>query len=179
MREAESGASVFGAFISYKRSDEKFALLLEKALERFTPPKGLNVPQGHLNIFRDREDLTGTEYHASIEKYLHESAKLILLCSPQARSSSYVNEEIQRFAQTRGASNIIPILLSGIPNNEATATQEAAMAFPAALCALVDTPLATDYRGFDTARDRVESGRFEGSWYTVLANIYDVSRGDL
>jgi len=179
MGQAESGAPVFGAFISYKRSDEKFALMLEKALERFTPPKGLNLPQGHLNIFRDREDLTGTEYHASIEKYLHESAKLILLCSPQSRASSYVNEEIQRFAQTKGASNIIPILLSGIPNNEATAGQEADMAFPAALCALVETPLATDYRGFDPARDRVESGRFEGSWYTVLANIYDVSRGDL
>ena len=170
---------VFGAFISYKRADESFAVLLEKALERFTPPRDLKLPQRRLNIFRDKEDLTGTEYHQSIRRYLEASAKLIVLCSPHARSSSYVNDEIQKFAAARNESHIIPILLSGLPNNEAGPDQESQKAFPEALCALQTIPLAADYRGFDPRRDRVDKGRFEGPWYTLLANIYDVSRSEL
>lgn len=48
------------AFISYSRKDEAFASALEKALEAYTPPKDLKVPQRHLDIFRDKEDFTGT-----------------------------------------------------------------------------------------------------------------------
>src|SRR5688572_10648973 len=108
----------FGAFISYKRQDERFALKLEKALERYTPPKDLNLPQRHLNIFRDKEDLTGTEYHEAIERYLEQSAKLIVVCSPHARNSSYVDDEIRRFAKLKAPDHIVPILVAGIPNNE-------------------------------------------------------------
>ena len=179
MPDPKSAAPAFGAFISYKRVDEPFALLLERALERFTPPRDLNLPQRRLSIFRDKEDLTGTEYHQSIRKYLDASAKLIVICSPHARSSAYVNDEIQTFAATRSPGNIIPILLSGLPNNEAGPEQEAQKAFPEALCALAAIPLAADYRGFDPRRDRVDKGRFEGVWYTLLANIYDVSRSEL
>ena len=179
MSGKNSAAPAFGAFISYKRADEPFAVLLEKALERFTPPRDLHLPSRQLNIFRDREDLTGTEYHASIRRYLESSAKLIVVCSPHARSSPYVNDEIRTFAGVHPASNIIPILLSGLANNEASAEQETQKAFPDALCELQAMPLAADYRGFDLRRDRVDKGRFEGAWYTLLANIYDVSRSEL
>ena len=169
----------FGAFISYSREDEAFAVELERALENYTPPTDLAVPQRNLNIFRDKEDITGTEYNQSIERFLNESAKLIILCSPRARSSSYVNDEIRRFAKARGPEHIVPILIAGIPNNEATPAQEANRAFPDALCEAMAIPLAAEYRGFDKTRDRIDKGRFEGSWYTVLANIYNVSRSEL
>lgn len=177
--EPATPTPAFGAFISYKRADEPFALLLEKALERFTPPRDLKLPQRRLNIFRDKEDLTGTEYRKSIRKYLEASAKLIVVCSPHARSSSYVNDEIQTFAAARSESNIIPVLLVGLANNEAGPEQDAQKAFPEALCQLQAIPLAADYRGFDPRRDRVDKGRFEAAWYTLLANIYDVSRSEL
>jgi WD40 repeat protein len=179
MSATKSAAPAFGAFISYKRADEAFAVLLEKALEGFIPPRDLDLPQRRLNIFRDKEDLTGTEYHASIRRYLESSTKLIVVCSPHARSSAYVNEEIRTFASGRRESSIIPILLSGLANNEASPEQEAQKAFPDALCELQAIPLAADYRGFDPRRDRVDKGRFEGAWYTLLANIYDVSRSEL
>ena len=115
-----NGSPGFGAFISYKRTDEAFALRLELALERYSPPRDLPLPHGHLNVFRDKEDLTGPEYNAAIEKYLGQSAKLIVLCSPQARASSYVNDEIRRFARSKGAANIIPVLVSGLPDRKST-----------------------------------------------------------
>ncbi len=166
-------------FISYSRKDQEFAGTLEKALKNYKPPKGLNVPQRNLAVFRDEADFTGVEYHQSLENYLKDSAKLIVICSPHARKSEYVNDEVRRFAKMRGSSNIIPVMLSGIPNNEAQPDQEEVKAFPEALTEVMDMPLAASFAGFDLHRDKVNKGVFYGPWYTILANIYDLSRSDI
>ena len=166
-------------FISYSRKDREFAAKLEKALEAYRPPKDLSVPQRNLVVFRDEADFTGTEYHVSLERHLNNTAKMIVVCSPHARESDYVNDEVRRFAQNRGAQNIIPVLLSGIPNNEAKSGQEADKAFPDSLLEIMEMPLATSYLDFDPQKDKVNKGIFYGAWYTLLANIYDVSRGDI
>jgi hypothetical protein len=167
------------AFISYSRKDKGFAKALEKALESFRPPRGLDVPQRHLDVFRDEDDFTGVEYHQSVEGHLREAAKLIVLCSPDSRASRYVNDEISRFAATRGAAHIIPLLVAGIPNNEATPEQEPQKAFPQALCEVMQMPLAADYRRFDPAKDKLNKGVFYGPWYTTLANVLGVSRREI
>lgn len=167
------------AFVSYSRKDRDFASRLEKALENFVPPKGLPVPQRHLDIFRDEDDFTGTDYYQSLEKHFHNSANLIVLCSPYARESQYVNDEIRRFAKAKGPDHIIPLLISGLPNNEAKSEHELENAFPDALLECMAMPLATEYRGFDVRKDKFDKGRFENSWYTTLANIYGIDRGEL
>src|SRR6516225_6670724 len=175
----EAVMSMHDAFISYSRVDKSFASKLEKALENYTPPKDLAVAQRHLDVFRDEKDFTGTEYHESLEKHLHDSAKLIVLCSPHARASEYVNDEIRRFANAKGAAHIIPLLISGLPNNEAKTEQEPDKAFPDALLECIDMPLAAEYRGFDLRRDRIDKREFENSWYTTLAKLYDIPRANL
>jgi hypothetical protein len=167
------------AFISYSRKNESFAGRLEQALESYRPPKDLGVGRSYLDVFRDKADFTAGEYHQSLEKHLKDSAKLIVVCSPEARASRYVNDEIERFVKLRGAEHIIPILVSGVPNNEAGPGQEAQMAFPPALCEVMAMPLAANYLGFDARRDRVDKGAYADAWYTTLANIYDVSRGEI
>ena len=123
--EAEGGTSfVYDAFVSYSRTDKTLASRLAKALEAYRPPKDLAVPQQHLRIFRDEEDFTGVEYYASVERHLTSSGSLIVVCSPNARRSQYVNDEIRRFGTTRGAERIIPVLCSGLPNNEAANGRE-------------------------------------------------------
>jgi WD40 repeat protein len=169
----------YDAFISYSREDEAFAEKLEKALENYKPPKDLNVPQRNLNIFRDIGDMTGSEYYESIDKHLSNSAKLIVICSPSARESDYVNDEIRRFTKLNCAENIIPILLSGIPNNEAKEGQEPKKAFPDSLCEVMQMPLATSYKEFNTKRDKINKGIFEGCWYSILANLYNLSREEI
>ncbi len=166
-------------FISYSRKDKEFARRLEKALEGYKPPKIINIPHRNLVVFRDEGDFTGVEYHESIEKHLRNSAKMILVCSPHARNSSYVNEEVSLFVRTKGANNVIPILLSGIPNNEARSGQEYEMAFPDALLEVMKLPLAVSYAGFDPQKDNVGKGSFYGSWCTILANLYNVSRSEI
>ena len=171
--------SMHDAFISYSRVDKGFASKLEKALENFTPPKDLAVAQRHLDIFRDEKDFTGTEYHESLEKHLRDSAKLIVLCSPHARASQYVNDEIRRFAKAKGGEHIVPLLISGLPNNEAKVEQGSEKAFPDALLECVDMPLAAEYRGFNLRKDKIDKGEFENAWYTTLANLYGIARGEL
>jgi len=166
-------------FISYSRKDKEFARRLAKILEDYSPPRALNAPHRNLVVFRDESDFTGTEYHESIERHLRSSAKMILICSPHSRNSSYVNEEVRRFVHARGANNVIPLILSGIPNNEARPGQEYEMAFPDALLEVMELPLAISYVGFDPHRDKIDKGSFYGSWCTILANLYDLSRTEI
>jgi hypothetical protein len=166
-------------FISYSRVEKAFARQLEASLEAFHPPADLAVPQRRLVAFRDEQDFTGVEYYEALQQHLEHSAKLIVVCSPEARRSGYVNDEIRRFAAARGHDNIIPVLLAGIPNNEADPANDHQAAFPDALVEIMAMPLAADFRGFDTKKDRFDRGPFQNAWYTLLANIYGVSRREI
>lgn len=167
------------AFLSYSRADKALARCLARALSAYRPPKDLPVPQRELRVFRDEDDFTGVDYFAAVERHLTDSASLIVLCSPNARRSRYVDDEIRRFAAARGAARIVPVLGAGLPNNEAVDGREAQGAFPDALCELMTMPLAVSYVGFDPKKDKVDKGAFEGAWYTLLSNLYGVSRSEI
>lgn len=169
----------YDIFISYSRKDIQFAGEFEKAIEAYKPPPDLAVPQRYLRVFRDEEDFTGTEYNQSLKDHLNNSAYLIVICSPDARKSRYVSDEIRLFADIHGTQKIIPLLHSGIPNNEAAKEQENFMAFPEALCELLKMPLSADYRGFDFGKDKINKGSFKGPWFTLLSNIYGLSRSEI
>ncbi len=164
--------SKFLAFISYAHEDENFARQLETEIEAFRPPDGRPDP----DIFRDRSDFTGSEYHSSLKKHLLDSESLIVLCSPHARKSEFVGDEIRKFAEHRGTGRIFPILLSGLADNEADDLK----AFPPALLDVMGgIPLGAEYRGFGKSKDRVSQGRFEAEWYKLLGNLYDTSPSEI
>src|SRR5262245_51122554 len=117
--QGESASFMHDAFISYSRKDTAFASRLEHTLEAYAQTKELNLPRRHLDVFRDTDDFESGDYYRNLEKHLAASRKLIVVCSPNSRASKYVNEEIERFIILRGPGDVIPILLSGLPNNEA------------------------------------------------------------
>lgn len=121
----QDGAPGYLAFISYAREDEAFAKQLETEIEAHQRP----ASAGAVRVFRDRSDFTGAAYESAIEGHLRNSATLIVLCSPDARKSAFVGDEIKRFVSLHGADRIFPILLSGLAENEA----EDRKAFPPAL----------------------------------------------
>ncbi len=169
----------YDVFISYSRKNEEFAGQLEQALESYKPEKDLKVPQRFIEAFRDKEDFTGGNYHKSLLKNLADSSKLIVICSPDARKSQFVNDEIKEFIDIRGTDHIIPVLFSGVPNNEAKTGQEDEMSFPEELCKAIEMPLAVNYLGFDTKKDKINKGIFISSWYSILADTYDLSRSEM
>jgi uncharacterized protein YecT (DUF1311 family)/Tol biopolymer transport system component len=169
---------IHDAFISYSRKDTPFAAALERALKRYRPPKGLSAPQRRLNVFRDQEDFTGVEYSAAVARHLRGARKLVVVCSPHARQSQYVNDEVRRFAESHDATDILSVILAGVPNNETPPGDEAA-AFPVALCERLAVPLASDYRGFDARWHGPGSRRFRGAWYKLLADILGCGRAEV
>ncbi|MHA7873485.1 MAG: toll/interleukin-1 receptor domain-containing protein, partial [Hyphococcus sp.] len=103
---AETGATSFqyAAFISYSHADEAAAGWLHRALETFHPPAGLSIPAGVrlprtdklAPVFRDREELaSGADLPSLITSALQASSALIVLCSPRAAQSQWVNQEIR------------------------------------------------------------------------------------
>lgn len=97
------------AFISYSRKNSKASKYLQVELEHFRIPVKYvaeeNRPQGQTYlrpIFRDRRDLkVGEEsFTEDIKAAVAQSRYLIVLCSPEAAASDWVEEEIKHFLAT-------------------------------------------------------------------------------
>lgn len=172
---APGPAPAYIAFISYAREDEAFARQLETEIEAWPRPPGQDGP---VRVFRDRSDFTGSAYEADLEEHLRASAALIVLCSPHARRSDYVGDEIARFARLGDPTRIFPILVAGLPDNEADEQK----AFPPALLKAMQErgmPLGAEFRGIDLARERLSGGRFESEWYKLLGNLFQAPPSEI
>ena len=110
------------AFISYSHcpKDKIEARLLQLYLEWYKLPKKYqnNISDSKYlrPIWRDETDMNG-DIDDDIRNALKKSEYLILICSPNAVNSDYINnKEIDYFANTlkRGA-NIIPYIIDGKP----------------------------------------------------------------
>ena len=110
----------YRAFISYSHDDEQTARWLHRRLEVYRLPKQF-VTTRHLAtnrvgaIFRDREELaTSGDLSSSLKEALAESENLIVICTPNAASSHWVNEEIKLFKRIRSSDRVF-CLLAGDP----------------------------------------------------------------
>ncbi len=159
--------STYRAFLSYSHRDAKFARRIHADLEAWRVDRDLvgretplgPVPQTLRPIFRDREDFAGGGILTdAMREALSESTFLIVLCSPDAAQSDYVNEEIRLFKAMGRADRIIPVIIAGEPGNPSTEC------FPSALTRSVGAdgelldepvePLAADAREQGDGRRR-------------------------
>jgi WD40 repeat protein len=168
-------------FVSYSRQESAFAKLLERKLEAFKPPKGLGLPARRLRVFLDTSDIRGEDYDQTIARELSLSRNLIVLCSPAARGSRFVDDEIRRYTAVRHEAgekpSVVPLLVDGIPNNEATTPEDEKLkAFPEALYEVAEMPLAQDFRHFDMKRNKLNGGHYRDAWFAMLATLLDVER---
>jgi tetratricopeptide (TPR) repeat protein len=115
----------YRAFLSYSHRDAKWAGWLHKSLEAYRPPKILvgtttvrgPVPKRLTPVFRDREELaSATDLGTVINAALEQSACQIVICSPQAARSRWVNEEIIAFKRLGREDRIFCLIVGGEPN---------------------------------------------------------------
>ncbi len=132
----------YRAFISYSHRDSRWASWLHGALERYRPPKPLigtvtergEVPKRLTPIFRDRDELpTATDLGTLINAALSASANQIVICSPAAATSKWVNEEILAFKRLDREGQIFCLIVGGEPNATDIPGREAEECFPPAL----------------------------------------------
>ena len=163
----------YRAFISYSHSDERWAQWLHRALETYRLPRHLvgretafgPVPERLAPVFRDREELaTATNLGETLTRALAESATQIVICSPAAARSRWVNEEILTFKRLGREDRIFCLIVSGEPGASAQPGAADEECFPSALTyrmgpdgELSDArsePIAADVRpGKDTRND--------------------------
>ncbi len=132
----------YWAFVSYSHRDAKWGSWLHSALESYRPPKQLvgtatdrgSVPKRLSPIFRDREELaSATDLGASINEALSRSACQIVICSPSAARSRWVNEEILAFKRLGREDRIFCLIVDGEPNASDDPSQAERECFPPAL----------------------------------------------
>lgn len=127
----------YRAFISYSHADARFAAWLHRRLEAYQLPARLRggvgthgpLPDRLVPIFRDREDLSSAgQLGPQIEAALADSEALVVVCSPDAAGSRYVDAEIRAFKQSGRGERIYACIVAGEPN-----TGDARECFPHAL----------------------------------------------
>ena len=141
-REAAPDSPKYWAFISYSHRDTKWAEWLHRGLESYHPPKSLvgtvtsrgAVPRRMSPVFRDREELpSATDLGALINAALLQSNCQIVVCSPQAAKSKWVNEEILAFKRLGREDRIFCLIVGGEPNATDMPGREQEECFPPAL----------------------------------------------
>ncbi len=106
------GTSGYDAFISYSHAlDGALARALQSGLEQFAKP--WYRPRA-LRVFRDSTSLTANPgLWSSIEKALASSAWLVLMASPEAARSPWVNREVAWWRTNKSPQRLLVVLTEG------------------------------------------------------------------
>lgn len=151
----------YRAFICYSQQNNREAARLHRRIESFRVPKRLRgvvgrrgtVPEALAPVFRDREELhASADIGERLRNALARSDFLIVLCSPAAARSRWVNAEIETFCalEPGNRERVLAVLVGGEPASGDPATE----CFPSALLASGSSdgalsaryPLAADFR---------------------------------
>ena len=155
----------YRAFLSYSHADASWVRWLLRRLETYRVPRRLVGTQGmHGRIgprlgkfFRDRDELPSAgDLGGTIRAALDDSDNLIVICSPTAAKSQWVNAEIDSFRASGRGDRIHAFIIDGNPASR-DPTQDC---FPPALLRPeregdpAHEPLAADGRKEADGRDR-------------------------
>ena len=134
--------TTYFAFLSYSHQDEELAKWLQRKLEQFQVPSSLvgrltpngAIPRRLTPVFRDEHELAAADdLGAEIEAALDSSQCLIVLCSPTAARSKWVNAEIATFKRVRPDGCVLAAVAAGEPFASDLPGREGEECFPPAL----------------------------------------------
>ncbi|MFO1401070.1 MAG: toll/interleukin-1 receptor domain-containing protein [Steroidobacteraceae bacterium] len=164
LQEPGATARRYAAFISYSHHDRRWARWLHRAIETYRVPAALQPAPGRDGraaplrpIFLDREELSSSaDLGAAVRTALAGSDWLIVVCSPEAARSRWVNEEVRQFITLHGVARVLCCVVAGDP---AAPAGDPSACFPSAVYSPTDVaggapePLAADLRaGADERR---------------------------
>ena len=181
---------LYYAFLSYSHKDQMMVDWLHRELERFRVPRVLAgqltpngvIPKRLTPIFRDRHELAAADdLGEEIREALAASRYLIVLCSPDAARSRWVNAEIETFKRTRPDGCVLAAIVGGDPFASDVAGRENEECFPPALREKYDRRgRPTGKRAEPLAADLRESGDGKRTGFLKLvAGMLEVGLDDL
>jgi tetratricopeptide (TPR) repeat protein len=156
------------AFLSYSHDDAEMADWLHESLEDFhVPPRLVGkltdqgpVPKKLAPIFRDRHELAAShDLGEEIEEAIAGSRFLIVLCSPDAARSRWIDQEIATFKRMHREERVLAAIVSGEPFASDVPGREAEECFPHSLRVHFDSRgRPTTQRAEPVAADLREEG---------------------
>src|SRR5262245_3392230 len=111
-RHRSRAMAVYDAFVSYSHAKDKpIAAALQSVVQRLGKPW---YRRRALRVFRDDTSLSATPtLWPTIEQALGESRFLILLASPEAAASPWVDKEVAYWLEHKGAETLLIALTDG------------------------------------------------------------------
>jgi hypothetical protein len=163
------------AFISNANDgevDRRWAEWLYQALSRYSVPREFSrmADQSRKlgSIYWDHESSQLNRSNKTLLDEVARSRVLLVVCSPRARASAWVNDEARHFLERKDPSHLIPVLIEGTPET----------AYPPALASIpADTqPMRVDLRharGWRASLDR------ERELVKIVESIVGCKAGEL
>jgi WD40 repeat protein len=145
----------YWAFISYSHRDRAWADWLHRALEGYRVPRRLvgrdsaagPLPRRLFPVFRDLDELPSSpNLSGAIDLALRQSRYLIVIASPYAAVSKWVDQEIQRFRALGRGDRILCLIVDGEPNADLHPGRGFLECFPPSLRSGDAEPIAADVR---------------------------------
>ena len=176
----------FDAFISYSHSaDAELAPALRRGLHQLAKPW---YRVRATKIFVDEASLsTSPALWLNITTALSSSHYLVLLCSPEAARSEWVDKEVAHWLANRSAENLLPVLTSGELVWDPVACEldmvRSTAAPPALRCAFQEEPRHLDVRWIKGGDGQItlslQNSRFKDAVADLAAPIHGVPKDDL
>jgi len=173
----------YNAFISYSHeSDSAFARAFQSGLEQLAKPWNRRRA---LDIFRDETDLSiSPELLGTIFKVLDQSGHFLLLASPRAASSKWVQQEVGHWLSERGTRSLLIILTGGEltwDDKNHDFDWDRTDALPQCLCGrFAGEPLWVDFRWAKPEQNlTLNHETFRDAVATVAAELHGMSKRDL
>jgi tetratricopeptide (TPR) repeat protein len=191
MAAPQAARFTYRAFLSYSHRDKAWADWLHRSLETYRVPSRLVgtrtahgvIPRRLNPIFRDRDELaSATDLGRKVNEALAHSENLIVLCSPAAATSRWVNEEVLVYKRMGRGERIFCLIVDGEPNATDLRGRESEECFCPALRFATDAdgrpmadnkaePIAADVRpgkdGKQNARLKLIAGMLDVSFDTL------------
>jgi WD40 repeat protein len=164
----------YAAFLSYARVDKAVAARLQGWLEQFRIPEKIaraGAPIG--KIFRDETDfVANANLSKHIESMLDESAALVVLASPSAAQSEWVNKEITYFrTHYETVRPTFALIAGGTPHAPANSRDEC---FPLALKVKVERGKLTS-KPHEPLAPNIQGEGEDAAFLRLAAGLLNVS----
>ena len=179
--DSETSLVRFDGFISYSHTaDDLLAPRLQSALQTFAKPWW---KRRALRVFRDQSSLSANPHlWSSITAALDTSEWFILLTSPEAAASAWVDREVAYWREQKGPEKIIPVLTDGtLAWDEALGRLDPRSSVPPSLLdAFTGEPRWVDLRWAEeeTQLD-LRNGRFREAVADIASSLRGIPKEDL
>src|SRR5690242_11466817 len=169
----------YDAFVSYSHAaDGRLAPALQQGMQRLA--KSWFRPRA-LRVFRDESALSANPHlWSSIEQALDDSTWFVLLASPDAVASQWVNRELDYWLAHKSVDNILPVVTDGTWEWTDDGGLQGTAVLPALRDAFVGEPRHIDLRWAHDVDDvDLHNTSFRDAVAQLAAPVHGVAKDDL